>query len=72
MIREFENLFWLNTAHTSYIFEKTKFGHIEHIYYGPLLNGEIEPEKTANALKHKRSAQIGSSVTYDQSDDLYC
>ena len=72
MIHEFENLFWLNTEHTSYIFEKTKFGHIGHIYYGPFIDAEIAPEKMANALKHKRSAQIGSSVAYDQSDDLYC
>lgn len=72
MIRQIDNLFWFNTAQTSYIFEKTKFGHLEHIYYGPLLNDDMHPEKTAVALKHKRSIPIGSSVVYDTSDDLYC
>jgi len=71
MIRQIDNLFWLNTTHTSYIFEKTKFGHFEHIYYGPLLSDEKFPGKTAEALKHKRSIPIGSSVAYDASDDLY-
>ncbi len=72
MIRSFDTLFWLNTDHTSYLFEKTKFGHMAHIYYGPFLSCETHPEKTANALRHKQSVQLGSSVIYDQSDDLYC
>ncbi len=71
MIRSFENFFWIDTAHSSYIFEKTKFGHLAHIYYGPLLSVTINLEKTLDALRHKRSAPIGSSVVYDQSDELY-
>lgn len=67
MISFDEKVFRLSTAQTSYIFRITSFGHLEHIYYGPLLppGQDIEP------LALKRSAQIGSSVAYDPSDDFY-
>jgi len=72
MIRQIDNLFWLSTDHSSYLFEKTQFGHLAHIYYGPLMDGTSEPKKTADALKHKHTVPIGSSVVYDASDDVYC
>ena len=58
--------FWLDTAATSYWFRVTKFGHLEHVYYGPYLSPQpMEP------LALKRTAQIGSTVAYDQSDLNY-
>lgn len=68
MITEEEKLFRLSTKHTSYWFHITQFGHPEHIYYGPLVKENREPE----AFLLKRSAVIGSSILYDASDELYC
>ena len=67
MIAFKDNVFRLNTQNTSYIFSITSFKHIEHIYYGTKLK-----EQSLDALKLKRSATIGTSVIYDESDDLYC
>ena len=68
MILHKDNLFWLNTKSTSYIFEITKFNHLEHIYYGPRLN----EEQPVEALRVKRSAVLGCCVNYDTTDDKYC
>lgn len=67
MIQQNENVFRLTTEHTSYWFEITKFGHLEHLYYGPRLSGG-----SADSVRLKRTAFIGSSVAYDESDELYC
>jgi len=63
-----ESVFRLTTKHTSYWFRVTRFGQLEHIYYGGLLPNDqpIEP------LMLKRTALIGSSVLYDPSDETYC
>ncbi|MCL2595086.1 MAG: hypothetical protein FWD83_06160, partial [Promicromonosporaceae bacterium] len=62
--------FRINTANTSYWFRVTKFGHLEHLYYGPRLPDDT-PAASAEALAIKRSAQPGNTVAYDQSDLLY-
>jgi len=62
-----DGLFRLNTKNTGYWFRITPFGHLEHIYYGPRLK-----EQPPDALVLKRSAEIGTSICYDQSDPLYC
>lgn len=67
MIQEKDGVFYLQTAHTSYWFCKTKFGHLEHLYYGPFLN--IQP---VDGVRYKRTAAVGSSVNYSTEDDLYC
>lgn len=67
MIDHEGKLFRLTTEHTSYWFEVTKFGHLEHIYYGSRIYAE-SPE----AVRLKRTAFIGSTIAYDESDDLYC
>ena len=60
-------VFLLRTKDSSYIFRKTKFGHLEHIHYGePVEAGDVA------ALELKRDIQLGSSVMYDKSDDAYC
>ncbi len=62
-----DDVFRLTTQNTSYWFRITPFGHPEHIHYGPRLT-----EQSADALALKRTAAIGSSVCYDQSDPNYC
>ena len=59
--------FRIDTLHTSYLFRKTKHGHLEHIYYGNLLSKEDRPD----ILAQKRSIQVGSSVLYDREDAVY-
>lgn len=68
MITIQEASFRLDTEHTTYLFQKTKYGHLEHVYYGTLL----EVGDRADILAQKRSIQIGSSVLYDQEDSVYC
>ena len=58
--------FFLQTDLTSYWFRVSKFGHLEHTYYGPRL-----PAQNQEPLALKRSAQTGSTVAYDQSDLNY-
>ena len=68
MITFSDNTFKLSTLDTSYWFRVTAFGHLEHIYYGALLQYDqpVEP------LVLKRTAQTGSSVIYDPGDETYC
>jgi len=63
-----DNVFKLSTSDSSYWFRITQFGHLEHIYYAGLLPDDqpVEP------LALKRTAQIGDSVLYDESDNTYC
>ena len=58
--------FRLDTESTSYWFRVTPYGHLEHLYYGPRL-----AHQPVEALALKRSAQIGSTIAYDQSDPTY-
>jgi alpha-galactosidase len=61
------NVFRIDTINTTYIFRRTKFGHLEHIYYGTLLDSG----ESAEVMEQKRTIPIGSSVVYDKSDQLY-
>lgn len=63
-----DNVFRLNSRYTSYWFQVTRFGHLEHIYYGGLLP-DSQPKEP---LLLKRTAQIGGSVLYDAGDGTYC
>ncbi len=58
--------FRLDTDTTSYWFRRTRFGHLEHLYYGPRL-----PAQDAHPLALKRTAVVGTSVDYDPGDPLY-
>jgi len=78
--------FRLETAHTSYWFRVTPFGHLEHVWYGTKVkvsdvNGGAsgDAELCADvqgalwkALALKRTIAPGSSVIYDVSDPMYC
>ncbi|MDD3213332.1 MAG: alpha-galactosidase [Eubacteriales bacterium] len=60
--------FRLTTKNTSYWFRLTKFGHLEHVYYGERLPDDQAMEPLA--LKH--TALTGTSIAYDPSDPIYC
>ena len=62
-----EASFRLDTDHTSYLFRISKFGHLEHVYYGSLLSKDDKAE----FLSQKRSIQVGSSIHYSKDDDAY-
>jgi alpha-galactosidase len=66
MITEKDKVFYLDTANTSYIFRVTRFGHLEHIYYGGRL-----ADPNIEALCPKRTAQQGSSVVNYSTKDPY-
>ncbi|MEG2677137.1 MAG: hypothetical protein RR933_03375, partial [Oscillospiraceae bacterium] len=68
MIRYENEVFRLSTENTSYWFRVTKFGHLEHLYFGAKIGDDNDPE----IFSLKRSATIGDSVIYDKSDDKYC
>lgn len=68
MITVKDNVFRLDTVNTTYIFRYTKFGHMEHIYYG----ARLEESESIEVLANKQTIPIGSSISYDQSDQLYC
>ena len=67
MITIKDDIFFLQTSDTEYIFRKTAHGHLEHIYYGSRLDlSDVE------AIAPKRIAQAGGSiVVYDKDDPLY-
>lgn len=67
MITVKNNVFRIDTGNTTYIFRITKYGHLEHVYYGTRLDEKDMPE----ALAQKQTAVIGTSIAYDGSDDLY-
>ena len=66
MISIKENLFRLDTASTSYIFEVTKHGHLESIYFGPRVS-----EGDEDALRMKNTMPLGSSVEYSEGEGIY-
>ncbi len=73
MISEKNGVFKLDTAHTTYLFRISRFGHLEHIYYGAGLDDtRFDLPAFAAVLAQKRTIAVGSSVLYDSSDNLYC
>lgn len=67
MITIGETSFRLDTKHTTYLFRRTSYGHLEHVYYGNSLGQEDKDDM----LAQKRSIQIGSSVLYHPEDPVY-
>ncbi|MBM7829835.1 alpha-galactosidase [Agromyces cerinus] len=67
MIDVSADVFFLQTANTSYWFRITEHGHLEHLHYGPLL-----PIQDPSALGVKRTLEHGSSVVYAPDDTSYC
>src|SRR5574344_730832 len=68
MISFNDNVFKLDTKHTSYVFRISPFGHIFSEYYGDLITDSDNFEFS----KEKISAPAGSSVAYsDEKDSNY-
>jgi|GEM_PF-2633060 len=68
MITIKDNAFRLDTENTSYLFQITRFGHLEHLYYGARLAGY----EAASGLAQKQTVPLGCTILYDSSDELYC
>ena len=56
-----DNVFYINTKNTSYVFKINKFKHLEHIYYGAKVD-EIDPEN--HSMKYEY--ELGSSTSYEE------
>ncbi|MCL2764985.1 MAG: alpha-galactosidase [Treponema sp.] len=70
MITINNDIFRLQTDNTEYVFRRTKHDHLEHIYYGTILDSSCSD---VEALAVKRSAQAGATtVSYGKDDPLYC
>lgn len=66
MIQFEQKVFYLETDTSSYWFCITDYGHLETIHYGKKLQ-----KSDAEGVRVKRTAQVGSSVCYDEKDPLY-
>ena len=68
MIKFQDNVFYLNSNNTSYVFGIMPTGHLEHLYYGKRINdfnsGEVYRTKHAN--------QNGSAIMYDKAYPTIC
>ena len=64
MIKTKDNIFELHTRNTSYIFQVTETGHLEHLYYGKYL-GELKGDDV-KALTEKVPFQMGNMIAYDK------
>lgn len=62
MIREEEKLFELHTAHSTYAFQVTETGHLEHLYYGKRIR---LTEDARIALSQKNAFAPGNTVNVD-------
>ena len=60
-------VFRLTTRTTSYWFQVTPFGHLEHITYG----ARLPDDQPVAPLVLKRTAPTGGSVMYDPADPTY-
>ncbi len=67
MIRQDQGVFFLDTNRTGYIFRISGQGHPEHIFYGTRLE-----DPNIESLLLKRTAGVGGTVAYDESDPMYC
>ncbi len=68
MISFSNNVFKLSTNETSYWFRVTEFGHLEHIHYGI----RLPEDQNIELLLLKRTAVLGSSVLYSETNETYC
>ena len=67
MIRIENGEFRLSTSGTSYWFRLTKYGHLEHVWYG----GRLPDTQEMEPLIVKHIMSTGSTVAYAQGDNLY-
>lgn len=84
MIHYQNGTFVLSTAHTSYIFRTMETGHLEHLYYGKILNFGLASagesfvqrdklfENTIRALTVKHANLNGCAIAYDKQHPNIC
>ena len=74
MISRFDDFYKLDTAATSYVMRVTPTGHLEHVYYGPLVKALGASDLVP--LCEKRGAMPGNASGYkglsDELDDSFC
>ena len=68
MIKVQDNIFYLNTAHTSYVFRVMDTGHLEHVHYGR----KIEAGCDVNAFVVKHVNNNGCAIAYDKEHPALC
>jgi alpha-galactosidase len=68
MINVKDDVFRLDTQNTSYIFKLTKFGQLEHVYYG----NRLDKDEELFSILEKRTAYPAASVIYDSSEPGFC
>ena len=64
MVRQLDNVFVLDTRHTTYCFRVLESGHLEHLYYGKKLR--IEQAADVTALAEKQPFPPGNANVYDK------
>lgn len=57
-----QELFILNTDHTSYMLAITPSGHAEHLYYGARI--DVDTAEELEALRQKREFEPGNAIVY--------
>ena len=68
MIRVNDNIFYLNTNNTSYVFRIMPTGHLEHLYYGKRINDY----ESSEVFRTKHANQNGSAILYDKAFPTVC
>lgn len=68
MIKVNDNVFYLNTNNTSYVFKVMPTGHLEHLYYGKRIN-EYD---SSIVFKTKHANLNGSAIMYDKAYPTIC
>jgi alpha-galactosidase len=69
MIRQLEQVWVLDTAHTTYCFKVLDTGHLEHLYYGKRI--VIDRAEEAEALSEKHTFAPGNTNVYDEAHQNY-
>lgn len=70
MIKVINNLFMLNTEHTTYAFRISEDHLVEHLHYGALLPVPVQGDDTERALMHKVSHDKGTTINYRKESPL--
>lgn len=63
MIRQFDNVWVLDTQNTTYVFKVMETGHLEHLYYGKKIT--IDSLEETDSLTEKHEFAPGNTNTYD-------
>ncbi len=65
-IQIINDVFLLNTDHTSYMFRVDRYRHLEHVHFGSRVS-----IKDCEALSYKKKICHGDTIMYDKKNDIY-